>query len=328
MVMRSCQWPTEQHIYSQRLSMRDQPNLRWRGNQGGGNTSNQKPQERANPNDHTICGQRLDRIEGEIQSMRTNVKQAQSECTNSSGGSNEPINKKINTEIPTDDEPELEKVDEPTTEQKIEIIKDPIVPKISFPSRLEEKQKLDEYKSVSFLNLFKTLNINLPLIELIEKVPQKLKDTGNFPIPVEIGSIHFNRALCDLEASINLMPLSICKNLGLGDHENTQITLQLANRSSVHPKGVLEDVLVKVSSFIIPIEFLVLDFEEDRGIPNLLGRHFLASSRSTIDLEKNELAMKINGEINFFKCGHQQTGANKNLGDHCDELSIFNPNKS
>ncbi|KAA3462882.1 Retrovirus-related Pol polyprotein from transposon opus [Gossypium australe] len=65
--------------------------------------------------------------------------------------------------------------------------------------------------------------------------------------------------------------------------------------SSVHPKGALEDVLVKVRSFIIPANFVVLDIEKDCEIPVLLGGPFLATSGSTIDLEKNELTMKING---------------------------------
>ncbi|KAL1081720.1 hypothetical protein V6Z11_D09G085400, partial [Gossypium hirsutum] len=61
----------------------DHPNLRWGGNQWGGNNSNQEPQDRTNPSDHTACGQRLDRIEEEMQSMRTDAKQIQSKCTNS-----------------------------------------------------------------------------------------------------------------------------------------------------------------------------------------------------------------------------------------------------
>ncbi|KAA3487340.1 Retrovirus-related Pol polyprotein from transposon opus [Gossypium australe] len=120
----------------------------------------------------------------------------------------------------------------------------------------------------------------------------QLKGLGNFMIPIEIGNIHFNRALCDLGASINLMPLSIYEKLG----------------SSVHLKGVLEDMLLKVSIFIIPVDFIVLDFKENREIPILLGRPFLATSRSTIDLENNELIIRINGETEIFKCGHQQRG--------------------
>ncbi|KAA3453202.1 Retrovirus-related Pol polyprotein from transposon opus [Gossypium australe] len=143
---------------------------------------------------------------------------------------------------------------------------------------------------------------------------------GNVTIPIEIRSIHFNRALFDLGASINLMPLSIFEKLKLRNLKNTKITLQLANKSLVHPKGVLEDVLVKVH---------ILDFEEDRDIRILLGKPFMVTSRSAIDLEKNELTMKINGETEIFNCGYQLNQEERRiLGEHCKKLFISNVPKS
>ncbi|KAA3466133.1 Retrovirus-related Pol polyprotein from transposon opus [Gossypium australe] len=109
-----------------------------------------------------------------------------------------------------------------------------------------------------------------------------------------------NKALCDLGASINLMPFFINEEIGIGDVKNTRVILVLTNRSSVQPKEVLEDVLVKLYRFIIPADFVILDFEEDCEMPILLGRPFLSTSRSTIDLEKNELTMKINGGTKIF----------------------------
>lgn len=128
----------------------------------------------------------------------------------------------------------------------------------------------------------------------------KLKDPGSFTIPIEIADIHFSKGLCDLKANINLMPLSINNKLGLGELKNTQITLRLANRLSVQLKGVLEDMLVKVRSFTILIDFIILYFDENCEIPILLGRPFLAMSKSTIDLENNELTMRINGETKIL----------------------------
>ncbi|KAA3474004.1 hypothetical protein EPI10_024339 [Gossypium australe] len=133
------------------------------------------------------------------------------------------------------------------------------------------------------------------------QVPQKLKNLEIFTISIEIGNIHFRKALCDLGASINLMSLSIYEKL----------RLQSIDRSLVHPKGVLEDVLAKVCSFINSVDFVILNFEEDREIPILLDRPFLATSKSTIDLEKNKFTMKINGETKIFKCGHQQDEVDK-----------------
>ncbi|XP_070014781.1 uncharacterized protein [Nicotiana sylvestris] len=76
------------------------------------------------------------------------------------------------------------------------------------------------------------------------KLPQKLKDPGIFMIPVRIGNIDVGHALCDLGASINLMPLSLFKKLGLGAPRPTTVMLQLADRSITHLEGVIEDVLL------------------------------------------------------------------------------------
>ncbi|XP_075076655.1 uncharacterized protein LOC142163283 [Nicotiana tabacum] len=84
------------------------------------------------------------------------------------------------------------------------------------------------------------------------KLPQKLKDPGSFTIQISIAKYVVGRALCDLGASINLMPLSVFRQLGLGEARPTTIILQLADCSHAHPKGVIEDVLVQVGSFNIP----------------------------------------------------------------------------
>ena len=128
---------------------------------------------------------------------------------------------------------------------------------------------------------------------LQRKLPHKLKDPSSFTIPCKIENSIFEIALCDLEASINLMPLSIFKRLGLGEARPTTITLQLANRSSKHPWGVIEDVLVKVDKFIFPTDFIVLDMEEDKDISIILGRPFLTTGRAMIDVQKGELKLRV-----------------------------------
>ena len=127
-------------------------------------------------------------------------------------------------------------------------------------------------------------------------MPQKLKDPGSFTIPCAIGNSIFEKALCDLGASINLMPLSIFRKLGLGEARPTTISLQLADRSIKHPRGVIEDVLVKVDKFIFPADFVVLDMEEDKEIPLILGRPFLATGRALIDVQKGELRLRVQEE--------------------------------
>ena len=69
------------------------------------------------------------------------------------------------------------------------------------------------------------------------------------------------RALLDLGASLNLLPYSIYKKLGLGELKATTITLSLADCSIKVPRGVVEDVLVQVEKFYYPMDFVVLDIE-------------------------------------------------------------------
>ena len=83
------------------------------------------------------------------------------------------------------------------------------------------------------------------------------------------------KALCDLGASINLMPLSIYKKLGLGDPKPTAMQLLMANRTLKWTIGILHDVLVKVELFIFPTDFVILDCEVDLKCPFFLGGHSL-----------------------------------------------------
>ena len=128
---------------------------------------------------------------------------------------------------------------------------------------LSEKRRLSEFETVNLTEECSAI--------LKRKLPQKLKDQGSFTIPCKIGNSIFERDLCDLGASINLMPLSIFRRLGLGEAIPTTVTLQMVDRSLKHPRGVKEDVLVKVDKFIFPTDFIVLE-GEDKEIPIILGR--------------------------------------------------------
>ena len=144
------------------------------------------------------------------------------------------------------------------------------------------------------LSDFETVNLTEECSAILQKkLPHKLKNPGNFTIPCTIRNSIFERALCDLGTSINLMPLSIFKQLGLGEARPTTVTLQLLERSLKHPKGVIEEVLVKVDKFIFPEDFIILDMEEDKEIPIILGRPFLATGRAMIDVQRGELKLRV-----------------------------------
>ena len=121
---------------------------------------------------------------------------------------------------------------------------------------LANKRKLSKYETVV---LSKECSVILQ-----RKFPLKVKDPVSYTILCAIGNSVFEKALCDLGAGINLMPLSIFRKLYLGEANPITITLQLADQSLTHPRGIIEDVLVKVDKFIFPADFIVLDMVEDK----------------------------------------------------------------
>ena len=92
------------------------------------------------------------------------------------------------------------------------------------------------------------------------------------------------------------MPSSILNKLDIGDLIPTSISLQIADRSISFPRGILEDVLVKINKFIFPMDFVVLDMEEDKEVPIILGRPFLAMGQALIDVREGNLTLRVNGE--------------------------------
>ncbi|GKG12371.1 reverse transcriptase domain-containing protein [Tanacetum coccineum] len=100
--------------------------------------------------------------------------------------------------------------------------------------------------------------------------------------------------LADLGASINLMPLS------LPELTPTRMTLELADRSITHPKGLAEDVFVKVGKLHFPTDFAVVDFEADPRVPLILGRSFLRTARALIDVYGEEITLRVNNEVVTF----------------------------
>ena len=119
-----------------------------------------------------------------------------------------------------------------------------------------------------------------------KSLPEKMQDPGSFTIPCKIGHADLGKTLCDSRTSINLIPLSVAKILILGELTPITMTLQMADRTLAHPKGILEDVLIKVGKFIFPIDFVVIDIEEEKQVTLLLGRPFLATGAALIDVKK------------------------------------------
>ncbi|XP_021729733.1 uncharacterized protein LOC110696688 [Chenopodium quinoa] len=136
---------------------------------------------------------------------------------------------------------------------------------------------------------------------LCDNLPPKLHDPGSFTIPCMINEKNFDKVLCDLGASVNLMPYSLYENLGLQKLKPSPISLQMADRTSRLPKGVVEDVLVKVGELVFPVDFVVMDMKEDHKIPIIFGRPFLATSQALIDVPKAQVTIRARNKQVMFK---------------------------
>ena len=211
-----------------------------------------------------------------------------------------------------------------------------------FPQALRGKKKASKQEGI--LEVLRQVKVNIPLLDMIKQVPTyakflkdlctvkkglginkkaflieqvnsiiqcktllKYKDPGSPTISVNIGGTCIDKALMDLGAIVNLLPYSMYKQLGLGELKSTNITLSLADRSVKIPKGIVEDVLVKVDNFYYPVDFVVLDTESmaesTHRVPIILGRPFLATSNAIINCRNGVMQLTFDNktlELNIF----------------------------
>ncbi|XP_048228251.1 uncharacterized protein LOC125369525 [Ricinus communis] len=135
---------------------------------------------------------------------------------------------------------------------------------------------------------------------LQNKLPLKRRDSRSFTIPCIIGDWPISGALADLGASINLIPTSLFDKLGLSEPKPTRMSIQLADRTVKIPRGIIEDVLIKVDKFIFLMDFVVMDMEGESIVPLILGRPFLATSKAIIDVYDGKLQLRVDDETITF----------------------------
>ncbi|XP_070021832.1 uncharacterized protein [Nicotiana sylvestris] len=148
-----------------------------------------------------------------------------------------------------------------------------------------------------------TIKMTHQVSTIVHPMAPKLEDPGAFTIPCIIGSTDFAKALCHLGASINFIPYSIFKTLGIGQSRQTSMRLQMADRMMKRPLGIIDDVLSWVDKFILPADFVILDCEVDYEVPIILGRPFLATGNALVDMEVGELTFRVgDGKVVFHMC--------------------------
>ncbi|XP_070014007.1 uncharacterized protein [Nicotiana sylvestris] len=157
---------------------------------------------------------------------------------------------------------------------------------LPYPQRLAKQKNENQFKK--FIDMMKSLSINVPLVEALEQMSGYAKFMKDL-VTKKRSMDYFAKALCDLGASINLMPYSVFKTLDIGQLRPTSMRLQMADRQMKRPSGRIDNVLVRVDKFILLADFVILDCEVDYEVPIILGRPFLATGKALVDVEAREL---------------------------------------
>nr|GEW55448.1 reverse transcriptase domain-containing protein [Tanacetum cinerariifolium] len=211
--------------------------------------------------------------------------------------------------------------------------RDPIHPNITYPSRmLKQKQQEKDEKMIKALlsNKEKLQELaNTPLNEncsavILKKLPKKLGDPGKFLIPCGFSKLKC-KPLADLGASINLMPLSVWKKLGLPELISTRMTLKLANRAICTPAESARDVFVPVGKFTFPANLIIVDYESDPRVPLILGRPFLRTAYALIDVHGEKMILRDSDERLTLNMRHDTSSySNQPQKESINLINVFN----
>ncbi|GJV17243.1 putative nucleotidyltransferase, ribonuclease H [Tanacetum coccineum] len=206
---------------------------------------------------------------------------------------------------------------------------------IPFPRRLKKEKEKEQFRK--FFENLQQLSINILIVEALEqmpkydkfikdllcrigkaeetskitlnkrcsavllnKIPLKERDIGSFTILCVIGKMGIDKALADLGANINLMPYSMYARLDLGELKPTFMCIELANKSTQYPKGIVENVIVKIDKFIFPVDFVVLDMKEYQKILIILRRPFFATAHAIIDVFNKKISFEVGNKTIAF----------------------------
>ncbi|GJS56770.1 retrovirus-related pol polyprotein from transposon TNT 1-94 [Tanacetum coccineum] len=142
---------------------------------------------------------------------------------------------------------------------------------------------------------------------LQNELPPKEKDLGSFVLPCIFGNTTVSNALVDLGASISVIPFSMFKHLGLGNPRPVNMVIEMADRSIQSPKGILENVLVKIHKFIFLVDFVILDIIEDNKVPIIPRRPMLAIVHARIDVFGGKFSLEVGKEQVIFNANEGAT---------------------
>ncbi|GJT26180.1 reverse transcriptase domain-containing protein [Tanacetum coccineum] len=171
-----------------------------------------------------------------------------------------------------------------TPNEAYQLLKDQEDPKKKLTISTED---IEETITVGILEISKTVNQEKTTL------PSELGDPGSFLIPCTLANSVECLALADLGTSINLMPYSLYASLFVNTLKPTRMSIRLANHTYQYPIGVAENMLVHVGKFLFPVDFIILEIEEDNKVPLILGRCFLHTVDAIIRVKSKELNLRV-----------------------------------
>nr|GEX24954.1 DUF4219 domain-containing protein/UBN2 domain-containing protein [Tanacetum cinerariifolium] len=201
-------------------------------------------------------------------------------------------------------------IEERSEEEAIEIITETMEQYMSntrrnYSDSIHEDAKEHIEKVLEIIDLF-----YIPEIGQMSKVLQE-RGFESLPSSTEtnprdhVKSISTTKAdlneIRHIGASVSVMPFSTYTNLGLGDLAHTRLTIELANKTIKHPRGIAENVLVRIGKFIFPVDFIILDIPKDDDVPLILGRPFLSTTHAKIDVFKRKFTPRVGEYKIVFK---------------------------
>ncbi|GKB86774.1 putative reverse transcriptase, RNA-dependent DNA polymerase [Tanacetum coccineum] len=194
----------------------------------------------------------------------------------------------------------------PKTETFVEKVKRHILEENKEPATTHDKPKQQLQKVIS--HEIKELPIHYSAT-LQNKLPPKEIDPGSFILPCIIENHSMSNALADLGASISVMPYSLFKRLGLGSLKPIKMTIKIADRSMQSPRGIKKNVLVKISNFVFPVDFVILNIMEDENVPIILGRPMLATAHAKIDVYEKKISLGVGNYQVVFNFDKRESSA-------------------
>nr|GEV00249.1 hypothetical protein [Tanacetum cinerariifolium] len=148
---------------------------------------------------------------------------------------------------------------------------------------------------------------------------------GNVVIPCSIRRLKYVKDLIDQGSNVNVVPISIYYRLTSEKLVGTDIRLSLASHSYIYPLGIAEDVLIDIAGYVYPVDFMLLDIEEDKNKPFILGTPLLTTAKAEIRFDKGTITLKSGkNRINFFKIPEFPCKVKKKIKEDIDPITLIN----